>query len=101
MADALKSCPFCGGAAEITHYEIDGYLPHCTKCEGMIETWFKSEAESITAWNRRVPEVVYCRDCVKYMTPKCLLCSFDVDGSCTGGPDADYYCGFGEPEENA
>ena len=52
----LKPCPFCGGEAEITHYDGDGYLPHCTKCAGMVETWFKHEEEAVEAWNRREPE---------------------------------------------
>ena len=39
-----------------------------------------------------VAPVVRCRECSKYMTQECLLCSFDKDGTCTGGPDSDFYC---------
>lgn len=49
----LKPCPFCGNEAELTHYEVDGYLPHCTRCDGMIEHWFSEKEEAIKAWNKR------------------------------------------------
>lgn len=49
----LKRCPFCGGEAAILHYPGDGYLPHCTECDGMIEKWFNTPEESFAAWNRR------------------------------------------------
>lgn len=49
----LRSCPFCGGEAELEHLEIDGYLAHCSKCDGMIEKWFDTKDEAIAAWNRR------------------------------------------------
>ena len=49
----LKNCPFCGGKVEILHYENDGYLPTCTKCDGMIEKWHSTKEEAIAAWNRR------------------------------------------------
>lgn len=49
----LKRCPFCGGEAAILHYLGDGYLPHCTECDGMIEKWFNTPEEAFEAWNRR------------------------------------------------
>lgn len=52
--EELKKYPFCGGDAELLHYETDGYLPHCTKCDGMIEHWFEIKEEAITLWNKRV-----------------------------------------------
>jgi len=53
MSENLKPCPFCGAKAEILHYENDGYLPECTKCCGMVEKWFNTPEEAISAWNRR------------------------------------------------
>ena len=55
MRDDLLSCPFCGGEAEILHYQIDGYLPKCKLCDGMIEKWFLIKEEAIAAWNHRTP----------------------------------------------
>lgn len=52
--EKLKLCPFCGGKAKIIYYDTDGYLPQCTKCEGMIEKWFETEDEAVEAWNNRV-----------------------------------------------
>ena len=36
--------------------------------------------------------IVKCGNCRKYMTHECLLCSFGIDGSCTGGPNSDFFC---------
>ena len=51
--EELKRCPFCGGEAAILHYPGDGYLPHCTECDGMIEKWFDTPEEALESWNRR------------------------------------------------
>ncbi len=47
----------------------------------------------------RLVEVVRCGDCRKIMTTDCLMCGFDAEGYCTGGPDNDQYCSFGEHKE--
>lgn len=39
--------------------------------------------------------LIRCRECRKCMTQECMLCSFDIDGYCTGGPDGDFYCADG------
>jgi len=49
----MKPCPFCGSSGDIRHYPNDGFLPHCIRCDGMIEKWFKTEEEAIEQWNRR------------------------------------------------
>lgn len=49
----------------------------------------------------RLVEVVRCGECRKIMTEECILCSFDIDGYCTGGPDNDQFCSFGEAAEKA
>ena len=53
MNEELRLCPFCGAKAKLLHYEKDGYLPHCTKCDGMVEYWFDTEEDAINAWNKR------------------------------------------------
>lgn len=61
MADELKPCPFCGGEAGI---RID--TSHSTACligcatVGCFghEQWEETEAEAITAWNRRTPDLI-------------------------------------------
>ena len=50
----MKPCPFCGSQGTLNHYPGDGYLPMCTKCDGMVEKWFKTEDEAIAAWNKRI-----------------------------------------------
>lgn len=40
--------------------------------------------------------VVYCGECRKIMTTECFMCNFNEEGYCTGGPDSDQYCSFGE-----
>ena len=49
----MKPCPFCGSSGDIRCYPNDGFLPHCVKCDGMIEKWFQTESEAIEQWNRR------------------------------------------------
>jgi hypothetical protein len=49
----LKPCPFCGEQGELLHYKDDGYLPKCSRCDGMIEKWFKTKKEAADAWNNR------------------------------------------------
>ena len=50
----MKPCPFCGSQGTLNHYPGDGYLHMCTKCDGMVEKWFKTEDEAIAAWNKRI-----------------------------------------------
>ena len=45
-------------------------------------------------------KVVKCGECTKIQTPECLLCSFDIDGYCTGGPPSDFYCADGKRRES-
>lgn len=56
--EQLKSCPFCGGKAEMLISEYEGsrkeYLVACTECYGMVERWRETEEEAAEQWNRRV-----------------------------------------------
>lgn len=58
----LKSCPFCGGKAELSSERFDGkdtsYVA-CTRCASRGEFFFvspkyASAERAIEAWNRRV-----------------------------------------------
>lgn len=62
----LKSCPFCGGEAEIqtskrwpdgVEAAVDGYTVVCQNLDcifgGNDEWWADTEAEAIEAWNTR------------------------------------------------
>lgn len=57
----LKPCPFCGGEAEVLHYEtftinfssVYKYYVSCKKCNA--NTDLKASIEDvIKAWNRRI-----------------------------------------------
>ena len=51
--EELKKCPFCQGEAE-TKCDVAyvGYV-ECLKCGSRTKVYY-TEAEAITAWNRRV-----------------------------------------------
>lgn len=49
--EELKTCPFCGGEAEIVISGGDRRVD-CKKC-GARSDWYDTEAEAIAAWNRR------------------------------------------------
>ena len=60
----LKSCPFCGGEAELTHTNDNNHYPfvRCKygaylkpKCMANMYPWlnYKTDEEAIEAWNRR------------------------------------------------
>ena len=53
----------------------------------------KGLANTDAAWNTRAkPPVGECGTCSKYMAHECPMCSFDIDGACTGGPETGFYC---------
>jgi Lar family restriction alleviation protein len=63
-SEALKSCPFCSGVAELQQTEGSQarahepvHRAHCVECDVALD-WCESEAEAIAAWNRRtVPQI--------------------------------------------
>lgn len=61
--EELKSCPFCGGKAEMFQ-SVYGFSVACTSKSCGIEPWTPirhTEAEAIKAWNTR-----YERTCVPF-----------------------------------
>lgn len=53
----LKSCPFCGGNAEIVSFNVfcdKAYYCKCTNCEAEIKAPSFSEQEAIESWNKRI-----------------------------------------------
>ena len=63
MADRLKSCPFCGGEAEMiaipTGLNKYSYMPSCkdSSCCGRSKKQWVDLDTAVYAWNRR-PKVV-------------------------------------------
>ncbi|MBR6538092.1 MAG: Lar family restriction alleviation protein [Lachnospiraceae bacterium] len=54
MAD-LKSCPFCGGEAEIWEDKVFcTYVPQCKECNAQRGRYINKE-NAIKAWNTRKP----------------------------------------------
>ena len=64
MSKELKPCPFCGGEAEMIYTNDNKRRPYIRcrfgvmenpKCQATQFPWsYKTEAEAIKAWNRRV-----------------------------------------------
>lgn len=52
MSDKLKSCPFCGGEAEMIETLFCDYKVECEKC-GASTSYCDSEEMAVEAWNRR------------------------------------------------
>lgn len=56
MNEELKSCPFCGGKAEVNLF-LGNYCVTCTNCMGAIfPDKGMTEEEATKAWNRRVSD---------------------------------------------
>ena len=63
MPNELKSCPFCGGEAEIVPHKffseilkawmVDCYGVECKNCHTSGYQFWGTEAHAIAAWNRR------------------------------------------------
>jgi len=63
MREQIKSCPFCGGKAEVRNdKELNGVTDwvECIECSCQTRTYYThiktetdQEAEAIKAWNRR------------------------------------------------
>ena len=66
MSEELKTCPFCGGEAEITKWH-EGYFVECReqRCGGTIGA-YKTEAGAIGAWNTRAERTCRAVDGVEY-----------------------------------
>lgn len=75
MEPKLLPCPFCGAEAKIlkfsnTYRVIDTNY----KCDvPYAERWYKNEQEAAEAWNRRAPDIVFCKDC-KYGVVNAFQC---------------------------
>lgn len=96
--EKLKPCPFCGGKAHIMKM---GY-PHwifCEECGAKIHGGVVGEAEgekaSAEAWNKRQPQIVWCKDCKykqkSYVADRQWWCN-RLEKHC----DDDWFCADGE-----
>ena len=111
MPNELKPCPLCGGKVELEGISF-AYLGastevHYAKIQCQCGLTFEKEWERrttldgyvnlsediITAWNRRVDEVVRCKDC-EFFSPKTDFCR------CHDTPIyEDDFCSYGERKE--
>jgi Lar family restriction alleviation protein len=101
MSGNLLPCPFCGAKAKILNYSGAFRVVDTNyKCSVTFsERWYKTEQEAIDAWNRRAPDIVYCREC-KYGVPNAFQCGLVL---CQNEFfrryrlfNFDDYCSFGE-----
>jgi Lar family restriction alleviation protein len=78
----LKTCPFCGGEAEVWVSDVtDRAIVYCKDCDAQIRIR-PNEKEAIEAWNKRVGEVDWFRslptkdkeNLFKYISEKCQKC---------------------------
>lgn len=78
MSEELKPCPFCGGEAEITKWH-EGYFVECREqsCGGTIGA-YKTEEETIEAWNTRAERT--CRNITRhrYYGFECSECKWSA-----------------------
>ena len=79
MSEQLKPCPFCGSYAEYTEsVDEDGdhwWHIECHGCYAKSDGFTREDAAE--AWNRRISEVITCREC-----------RHKYKGHCTRGPMA-------------
>lgn len=58
MAENLKLCPFCGCESKVesfTEYgKVKGYFIYCNNCHVEQGKLYKTKANAIKAWNRRI-----------------------------------------------
>lgn len=85
----LKSCPFCGGNAEIVSFNVfcdKAYYCKCTNCEAEIKAPSFSEQEAIESWNKRIANSIpfeikqgewLTSDVPESILAKCSICGFD------------------------
>ena len=77
MTDELKSCPFCGGKAELHRPSIAVYAI-CSKC-GISTSYIYPPEEAVRRWNNRSAE-----DALNLIGTKADFCADE----CEYGPDA-------------
>ena len=114
MMEALKPCPFCGGAAKMKKGfpgRQNGQkqaVVQCRVCGCRTVTFRQLATESVEdlyrhaveTWNRRAeqdgPQIVRCRDCAKRNTDDCAMryCCC-VYGAPQSWETDDDYCSWG------
>lgn len=84
--ETLLPCPFCGG--EVVGVQEDKILlnghrywriyhlnPDCTLTDSfgkvMLDSSYSTREKAVAAWNRRAPDIVYCRECQYYRDLMC------------------------------
>ena len=62
MTEALRACPFCGGADIGTERHGNEYLTLCYSCVRSGSRYGKTRLEAVEIWNHRAPVALPSRE---------------------------------------
>lgn len=106
MHEELKPCPFCGSKNIVVrkYTAVAGvhYYVQCDSANGGCGAEFESRIsrkDAIKAWNKRVEEVVHCKECKWRGIEECaMFYECDCGEQHTWETDDDF-CSYGERAE--
>lgn len=66
--EELKSCPFCGSPAELTHTKTWDYYVRCTNkaCAARTRQYHENDVGAVSAWNARAERTCHVAGVVRY-----------------------------------
>ena len=66
MTENLKTCPFCGGKAELRAYTLTTQFVQCSVCRSCSEAHL-NDKDAIKAWNKRYTLMTRLKRCLREM----------------------------------